>query len=172
MENKVIKVIKNRVSCRAYSDRKVSTAKAIQIAQAGEMAPSGMNRQIANILVVQSKKYVEKLRTLSLEIRGKDCYYGAKTFLIVHGPRDDRFTYQDCSCVLENMFIAAASLNINSCWINQTDELLSSPKGLKLKKALGIPEENMVVGTCILGYAAEGTKLEVKQRKEDFIRIL
>ena len=92
--------------------------------------------------------------------------------MIVHGPRDDRFTYQDCSCVLENMFIAAASLNINSCWINQTNELLSSPKGLKLKKALGIPEENMVVGTCILGYAAEGTKLEVKQRKEDFIKIL
>ena len=35
--------------------------------------------------------------------------------------------------------------------------------------ALKIPEENMVVGTCILGYPNEGVKLEVKPRKEDFI---
>ena len=172
MENKVIKTIKSRVSCRAYSEKKVSLKKAMMVAEAGKYAPSGMNRQIANIYVINSKRNVEKLRRLSLEIRNKDCMYGAKTIILVAGPRDDRFTFQDCSCVLENMFVAAHSLNLASCWINQFDEFFQTKNGLKVKKALGIPEDFMVVGSCALGYPAENAKLEVKNRKEDFIKVL
>ena len=172
MENKVLKTIKSRVSCRSYRDKKVSLKKAMMVAEAGKFAPSGMNRQIANIYVINSKRYVEKLRRLSFEIREKDCMYGAKTIILVAGPRDDRFTYQDCSCVLENMFVAAHSLNLGSCWINQFDEFFQTKNGLKVKKALGIPEDFMVVGSCALGYPAENAKLEVKNRKEDFIKVL
>lgn len=172
MENKVLKTIKSRVSCRSYSDKKVSLKKAMMVAEAGKFAPSGMNRQIANIYVINSKRYVEKLRRLSFEIREKDCMYGAKTIILVAGPRDDRFAYQDCSCVLENMFVAAHSLNLGSCWINQFDEFFQTKNGLKVKKALGIPEDFMVVGSCALGYPAENAKLEVKNRKEDFIKVL
>ena len=172
MENKVLKTIKSRVSCRSYSDKKVSLKKAMMVAEAGKFAPSGMNRQIANIYVINSKRYVEKLRRLSFEIREKDCMYGAKTIILVAGPREDRFTYQDCSCVLENMFVAAHSLNLGSCWINQFDEFFQTKNGLKVKKALGIPDDFMVVGSCALGYPAENAKLEVKNRKEDFIKVL
>jgi len=172
MENKVLKTIKSRVSCRSYSDKKVSLKKAMMVAEAGKFAPSGMNRQIANIYVINSKRKVEKLRRLSLEIRNKDCMYGAKTIILVAGPRDDRFTYQDCSCILENMFVAAHSLNLASCWINQFDEFFQTKNGLKVKKALGIPEDFMVVGSCILGYPAENAVLAVKDRKEDFIKVL
>ncbi len=172
MENKVIKTIKSRVSCRSYSDKKVSLKKAMMVAEAGKFAPSGMNRQIANIYVINSKRNVEKLRRLSLEIRNKDCMYGAKTIILVAGPRDDRFTYQDCSCILENMFVAAHSLNLASCWINQFDEFFQTKNGLKVKKALDIPEDFMVVGSCILGYPAENAVLAVKDRKEDFIKVL
>ena len=172
MENKVLKTIKSRVSCRSYSDKKVSLKKAMMVAEAGKFAPSGMNRQIANIYVINSKRNVEKLRRLSLEIRNKDCMYGAKTIILVAGPRDDRFTFQDCSCILENMFVAAHSLNLASCWINQFDEFFQTKNGLKVKKALGIPEDFMVVGSCILGYPAENAVLAVKERKEDFIKVL
>lgn len=172
MENKVLKTIKSRVSCRSYSDKKVSLKKAMMVAEAGKFAPSGMNRQIANIYVINSKRNVEKLRRLSLEIRNKDCMYGAKTIILVAGPRDDRFTYQDCSCILENMFVAAHSLNLASCWINQFDEFFQTKNGLKVKKALGIPEDFMIVGSCILGYPAEDAVLAVKDRKEDFIKVL
>ena len=118
MKNKTLDIIKNRVSCRSYSDKKVSLKKILEIAEAGKYAPSGMNRQIANIYVVNSKGKVEKLRNLSLDILGRDCMYGARTIVLVAGPREDRFTFQDCSCVLENMFIAAKALGVSSCWIN------------------------------------------------------
>lgn len=172
MGNRVIKTIKERVSCRAYSEKKVSLKKALEVAEAGKFAPSGMNRQIANIFLVNSKKYVERLRKLSEEQLGRDCMYGAKTILLVTGPRDDAFTFQDCSCVLENMFIAASALNIASCWINQFEKLFESKNGLKIKKQLGIPEDHRVVGSCILGYPKEGTALAVKERKVDFIKTL
>ena len=64
MENKVLKTIKSRVSCRSYSDKKVSLKKAMMVAEAGKFDPSGMNRQIANIYVINSKRNVEKLRRL------------------------------------------------------------------------------------------------------------
>ena len=172
MSNKVIDTIKNRVSCRQYSDKKVSLKKVLEIAEAGKYAPSAMNRQIANIYVVNSKRYVEKLRTLSIKTRERDCMYGAKTVILVAGPRDDRFTYQDCSCVLENMFVAANALKIASCWINQFEDLFSTKEGLKVKKSLGIPEEQCVVGACILGYPADGVLPNSKERKEDFIKVI
>lgn len=172
MENKVLKIIKSRVSCRAYNEKKVSLKKALEVAEAGKYAPSGKNRQIANIYVINSKRYIEKLRTLSLNELNRDCMYGAKTILIVGAPREDAFTDKDCSCILENMFVAAHALKIDSCWINQFDDLFNTKNGLKLKKALGIPEDYKIVGSCILGYAKDPESLQVKDRKEDFIKVL
>ena len=172
MENKMLKIIKTRVSCRAYSEKKVSFKKAMMIAEAGKYAPSGKNRQIANIYLVNSKRYVEKLRTLSVNELNRDCMYGAKTILLVAGPKDDPFTYQDCSCVLENMFIAAHALGISSCWINQFNNLFQTKNGLKIKKTLGIPDDAMIVGSCVLGYPQDGSSLSVKDKKEDFIKII
>ena len=172
MANKTIENIKNRVSCRSYSDKKVPIKKVMEIAEAGKFAPSAVNRQIANIYVVNSKRNVEKLRNLSLKIRGKDCMYGAKTIILVTGPKEDRFTYQDCSCILENMFVAAKALNIASCWINQFNDFFETNDGKKVKKSFGIPDDSIVVGSCILGYPSNGAQLSVKPRKEDFIKVL
>ena len=88
------------------------------------------------------------------------------------GPREDQFTLQDGSCILENMFLAAHALKIDSCWINQFDDLFQTADGLKVKKSLGIPEDFRVVGSCILGYAKDPDSLKVKDRKEDFIKVI
>ena len=171
MANKAIQAILTRVSCREYNEKKVSLGKLNQILEAGKYAPSGKFRQIANITCVRTKAKVERLRELLKEQFGRDCLYSANTVVLVHGPRDDVFTVQDCSCVLENIFVAANALKVQSCWINQFDELFSTPKGMKMKERLGIPTENRVVGAAILGYAKDPAKLVVKERKADFIFI-
>ena len=169
--NQAIKAILERRSTRAYEERKVPLSKLNQVLEAGKMAPSAMNRQIGNILAVRSKKLVERLRQASLEITGRDCFYGANTMIIVYGPRGDRFTKQDCSCILENMFVAATALKLQSCWINQVDDILSNEKEKRLRKSLGIPEEMEIVGTCIVGYAKDGIIPDPKARKDDFVVI-
>lgn len=170
MANKVIKTILERTSTRQYNNKKIPLSKVMQIAEAGKMAPSAMNRQIANILVVRSKRKVENLRNLAVKEMNRDVFYGASTMLLVHAPRDDKFCLQDCSLVLGNMFLAAEALKISSCWINQVDDLFATKEGTKLKKKFGIPEDNRVVGTCILGYS--DVHNEIKKRKEDFIKVI
>lgn len=91
MSKKVIDVIKSRVSCRAYSDKKVSIKKLEIILDAGKSAPSAMNRQIADITVVRKSSYVSKLRELSLKLSNRDAMYGAGTIILVHVPREDAF---------------------------------------------------------------------------------
>jgi len=172
MPNKTIEIIKNRVSCREYSDKKVPLKKVLEIAEAGKFAPSGKNRQICNIFLINSKRNMEKLRKLSIAHFGRDCMYGAKTIALVGGPREDFFTNLDGSCILENIFLAAAALKVASCWINQFDELFQTKEGSKIKKALGIPEDFRIVGSAVLGYPKDEKSLKIKNRKEDFVKIL
>lgn len=172
MQNKTIQVILDRVSCKSYSDKKVSVNKIKQIAECGKNAPSGMNRQICTITVVNTKRNVEKLRELSKEKLNRDCFYNAQTMILVHAPQDEKHCVTDSSCVLENMFIGATALKVGSCWINQVDELFNTPEGSKLKKKFNIPSDHKVVGTCVVGYPSEGYTPKAKPRKEDFIKYI
>ena len=167
--NKVIETILSRVSCKSYSDKKVPLSKVKQIVEAGKSAPSGMNRQICNILVLRNKNKVEKLRQASIKIFNRDRFYGASTICIVYGKRGEPLLIEDGSVILENMFIAATALKVDSCWINGVKDIIPFPE-TKLAKELGITEEYQVVGTCILGYKKEEPVR--KPRKEDFIRYL
>ena len=169
--NRTIQTILNRTSNMDFTDRKVPLSKLNLILEAGKMAPSAMNVQRCNILAVRTKKYVEKLRALGMGLRGRDCFYNANTLILVYGPRDDHFTVQDASCILENMFIASTALGIQSCWINQVDDMFELPEGIKVKKLLGLPDDARVVGTCVVGYSKDGKNPLPKPRKEDFVCI-
>lgn len=164
MNNKVIEIIKSRVSCREYTDKKVSIKKLQMILDAGKSAPSACNRQIADITAVKKASNIAKIRELSKRLMNRDVMYGASTIVLVHAPKEDAFCAQDCSCIIENMMVAATALKIDSCWINQFDELLGDNEGKKLRKSLGIPEDHRVVGSVALGYRKEGTEIAVKAK--------
>ena len=170
--NKTIELIKSRVSCRSYSDKKVPASKLNQILEAGKYAPSGRNRQCCNILVIKDKKLLKQISDALIAGSGRDCLYGAKTFCIVYGKKDEPLMVQDASCILENMFIAATALKIDSCWINQMEDMLSEPRNKKIKDKLGLTDEDRVVGSIILGYRKEGSNIPVKLRKEDFVKYI
>lgn len=164
MANKIIDVIKNRVSCREYTDKKVSLKKLQLILEAGKSAPSACNRQIADITAVRKSVYISKIKELSKRLMNRDVMYGANTVVLVHAPREDGFTAQDCSCIIENLMIAATALKIDCCWINQFDELLAASEAKKLRKSLGIPDDHRIVGSVALGYRKEGAIIPVKAK--------
>lgn len=164
MKNKVIDVIKSRVSCRDYTEKKVSLKKLEMILDAGKCAPSALNRQIADITVVRKSCYISKIRELAKSKANRDVMYGASTIIMVHAPKDDAFAIQDCSVIIENIMIAATALKIDSCWINQFDELLSLDEAKKLRKSLEIPSDHRIVGSVSLGYRKEGSEIPVKNK--------
>lgn len=69
----------------------------------------------------------------------------------------------DCACALENIFLAATSLGIGSCWINQIGQNCDDPDVRALLTVLGVPENHKVYGCAALG--CEPADAPVKEKK-------
>ena len=78
----------------------------------------------------------------------------------------------DCACAIENMFLAARSLGIGSCWINQLGTTCDDPEVRAYLTSLGVPENHKVYGCVALGYQEKGVSLKEKTVKEGTITIV
>lgn len=145
-------VIKNRYSCKNFSDKKVEAEKIKEILEAGQVAPTAKNYQEQRIYVVQSEKGLAKIDRVT------PCRYGAGTCIVVAFNTQNVFKYpgeqrdsgiEDATIVATHMLLAAANVGVDSCWINFFD-----PD--KLAKELGLPENEKILMILDLGYAAEG----------------
>ena len=145
-------VVKNRYSCKKYSDRQVEAEKLDAILAAGRLAPTAKNLQEQHIYVVQSAEGLAKIDAVT------PCRYGAPTVLVVAFDKNNVFTYpggkrdsgvEDATIVATHMILAAADEGVDSCWVNFFD-----PE--KLEAALGLPENEEILMVMDLGYAAEG----------------
>lgn len=170
--NETLKTIYDRRSCREFKDTLLDEKILQQILEAGTMAPSAMNRQSANILCLKDSKVVEDLRARIEEFMGKDAFYGAKIIAIVYSSKEAHCALQDGSCVLENMFLAATSLGVGSCWINCLHDYFATDEGNSFKKkVLGLKDDDLTVGACILGYPVH-ENIPMKEKKKNYIRII
>ncbi len=145
-------VVRNRYSCKKYSDRPVEREKLAAILEAGRLAPTAKNLQEQHIYVLQSPEALAKVDAAT------PCRYGAGTVLAVTFDRENVFTYpggkrdsgvEDAAIVATHMILAAADEGVDSCWLNFFD-----PD--KLAEALGLPENEEILMLMDLGYAAEG----------------
>ena len=145
-------VVRNRYSCKKYSERPVEPEKLSAILEAGRLAPTAKNLQEQHIYVLQSPEALAKVEAAT------PCRYGAGTVLAVAFDRENVFTYpggkrdsgvEDAAIVATHMILAAADEGVDSCWLNFLD-----PE--KLAAVLGLPENEEVLMVMDLGYAAEG----------------
>ena len=147
-------VIKNRYSCKKYSDRQVEADKLTAILNAGRLAPTAKNLQEQHVYVVRSAEALAKIDAVT------PCRYGAPMVLVVAYDSKNVFTYpggkrdsgtEDAAIVATHMILAAADEGVDSCWVNFLD-----PE--KLAEALGLPENEEVLMVMDLGYAAATTR--------------
>ena len=80
-------VVKNRYSCKKYSDRQVEAEKLDAILAAGRLAPTAKNLQEQHIYVVQSAEGLAKIDGVT------PCRYGAPTVLVVAFDKNNVFTF-------------------------------------------------------------------------------
>ena len=147
-------VIKNRYSCKQYSDKQISKEQLTAILEAGRLAPTANNLQEQHIYVAQTPQALAKIDGVT------PCRYGASTVLVVAFDRNNVFTYpgeqrdsgvEDASIVATHLMLAAAAVGIDSCWINFFDPAV-------LARDLGLPEQEEILMLLDLGYAAPGFK--------------
>ena len=158
MENDFIKLINTRRSCRKYKTQQVDDQLLEEVLKAGTYAPTGhgatLTKMNAKVMGVTS-----------------DPYYGAPTIVLVFTPDNYANAFQDGSCVLENMMLAAHALGLASCWINREHEMFMTDEGKELMKQWGLPDGLIGIGALSLGYADAEPK-EPKPRKEDYYRVI
>lgn len=145
-------VVKNRYSCKKYSDKQVESERLTAILEAGRLAPTAKNLQEQHIYVVQSEDVLAKIDKLT------PCRYGAPTVLVVAFDKNNLFTYpggkrnsgvEDATIVATHMILAAANEGVDSCWVNYFDPDIAAD-------LLGLPGNEEVLMLLDLGYAAEG----------------
>lgn len=157
--NPVIEAILQRRSVRAFSGKRIPDADLELIAKCAAYAPSALNRQKWHFTVLHSEKQINALAKVMRETLGLGdsyCFYGPDALIIASAPRDYSFAVQDCSCALENIFLAAHSLGIGSVWINQLSDAgaCDNREIRKVLDSFGFPKDDVAVGMASLGYPA------------------
>ena len=117
-------VVKNRYSCKKYSDKPVPEDKLNAVLEAGRLAPTAKNLQEQRIYVLRSAEALAKVDACT------PCRYGAGTVLAVAYDKDAVYSYpggkyfsgtEDAAIVATHMILAAADAGLDSCWLNRFD---------------------------------------------------
>lgn len=179
--NDIIENILTRRSIRAFKEYQISEEDLRTILVAGSFAPNGMGAQSWKFTAIQNataiKKVNEAIRQTLLSIpvmpethpyvvsliekandKNADFLYHAPTFIIVSNLKDNGNSMPDSALAIGNMMLAAHSLGIGSCWLNQLPGLTHMPLIHSLLTELDIPENHIVYGSVVMGYAAEESK--------------
>jgi nitroreductase len=168
--NETLKNIAERFSCRDYLDQAPSDEDLNLIAQAGIQAPSGMNRQGWQVVVVKNKELIsemesEGMKTLAsmpdqmmyqrIMSRGGKLFYNAPCMIILaikEGyPKGAELV--DCGILAQNIVLAATSLGINTVHCGFAQMSFAGEKAAYFKEKLRFPEGYECGMAILLGYA-------------------
>lgn len=178
--NEVIQNILTRRSIRVFKEEQISHSHLNRILEAARFAPSGLSSQSYHFTAVQNKEKIENLVSAikealldsSIEQLKKlagnpkfSPFYNAPTIVISAHDKKMPSGESSCAAALENMLLAAHSLNIGSCWIHTLATIGDNPKVRNVLIDLGIPKDYAVYGTAILGFNG-GNEPKAAPRKE------
>lgn len=186
MENQVLEVISKRRSIRKYKKEQISEEKLSLIIEAGRFAPSGGNNQTNHFIAIQNRETLQELKLMvekefaKMEIKedtyrslknsilaskkgGYDFTYNAPTLIVVANQKGYGNAMADCSVALENMMLAAVSLDIGSCWINQLHWLDDNKSIHAYMMKLGLTENETICGGLALGYSQMSDMVPLKR---------
>ena len=150
-----LNIINNRRSVRKYIERPVSDDLIEKIITAGTFAPSASNRQPWEFIIVTRTDLQEKIA----EACAQEWMRSAPVFIIVcinmkiasasYGERGEKlFGIQSTAAAIENIFLAAESLGLNTCWIGSFSEH-------KISILAQCPDYIRPCAVLTLGYGAE-----------------
>ncbi|MFZ2470807.1 MAG: nitroreductase family protein [Methanothrix sp.] len=147
----LMQAIRARRSIRDFQDRSVEEEKLLAVLEAGRLAPSARNLQDWRFIVVRDAATRQRLAEAA---RDQQFVGQAPVVIAACGTSDLVMTCGqpayaiDVAVALDHMTLAAASLNLGTCWIGAFYEE-------KVKEILGVPPEIRVVALLPLGYPAE-----------------
>ncbi|MDR1488063.1 MAG: nitroreductase family protein [Deltaproteobacteria bacterium] len=181
MENSVIKAILERRSVRSFKPDPVAQEEMELIIEAGLWAPSAINLQPTHIMVVVGQ---EKIAALNSQVKSASQeapfdryrsvvsnpkysinFNSAPLFFVVGTDREKSpCLVEDGTCVLLNILLAAHSLGLGGCWINQLGAISEEPSFRAYLTSLGFPTTHKIVGSAAIGHPSKTSHPAPKRR--------
>ena len=143
---------KSRRSVRRYRPDPVPEELIEQVLEAARWAPSGMNMQPWEFVVITDED-------LKRQVGRQAVFYGMRSQQVHEAPvviavcghhRRGPFVRDDCMFAGANLMLAATDLGLSTCWVGGFHE---EP----IKQILNVPNEVSIVGLVTLGYAQGDT---------------
>ncbi|MCC8089018.1 MAG: nitroreductase family protein [Rikenellaceae bacterium] len=161
-------VIANRVSVREYTEQKVAKEILETIVRAGMAAPSAMNKQPWQFIIVDDadilKAIGEKIPTSSMAQR-------APAGIVVCGDLSkagqgwlEEYWIQDCSAASQNILLAVTDLGLGGVW---TSIYPAEDRIKVIAEILSLPDHIIPLNIIPLGYPAGENKPKDKWSAEN-----
>lgn len=192
LQNDVLNCIQTRRSTRSFQDRQLEPAQLDALLQAAIWAPSGSNSQSWLFTAIQNPAALDRLNALVKEAfqrwvpdddypakkgakrasqqEGYHFFYHAPTLIIASNRPGYQNAMADCALALENLFLAAHSIGLGSCYINQLYWLRNDPEIRDFLFTLGIPKEHVICSSAAVGYI--GKQSAAPPRKDGTVNVV
>lgn len=165
-------LLRSRRSVRRYKGRPVDREQLLQFIDTARYAPSGMNAQPVNWLVVEGRERMLELAGLTANAlrrlpyflgfleaweRGEDVILrGAPNLVVAHAEAMGFDHTVDGAIALTYFELAAHAHGVGTCWAGLL--MRAAMDSAELKAALRIPEGHRVLGALMAGYPKYGFK--------------
>lgn len=168
----VLEAIQTRVSVRQFTGEKLSDEQIEKLLRAAMAAPSAMNKQPWQFVVITNEELLAKIGEQMPNSRCQNkpgcaivpCGNMSKT---LEGAARD-FWVDDLSAATENLLLAAHAMGLGACWtgVHPNMERVSD-----VQKLLGLDEQ--IVPLCIIPVGVPAEQPEVKQKfNEENVRYI
>jgi nitroreductase len=192
IRNEVLDSIRARRSTRQFQERQIEAEHLETLLEAATLAPSGGNNQSWLFTAVQNRDVLSRLNDLvregfqhwipdddypgklgakaAAQKEGYNFFHRAPTLIIASNRPNYENAMADCALALENIFLAAQSLELGSCYINQLHWLRNDPGVRDYLFELGVPKEHTICSAAAIGYIARESS--APPRREGTTRII
>ncbi|MDR3563233.1 MAG: nitroreductase family protein [Negativicutes bacterium] len=182
-DNEVLRAIKSRRSIRSYLPEQISQDELDAILEAGIFAATGVNLQPWHFTVIQKKEMIDDIsekarsvmkkspdpRIVEMVNRSDHLFYHAPTVILVSGKSEGYSALTDCSAAIQNMLVAAESLNIGSTWVGSISYFVTLDEEVK---KLNLPAGYKLFYAVCFGYKNPAVQVNVPPRNRDVFEFI
>jgi len=154
-----------RRSIRKYKYDIISQDYITELIKAGMYAPSAMNYQSWQFIVVDDREALKRINTETTA--HADMLMDASAAILVCGDltldKNINYNLMNCSAATENILLAARGLGLGSCWVGAWP-VIETVEGLR--KILGFPENIIPFSIIAIGHPDETVNADDRFKPE------
>ena len=147
-----IEAMRKRRSIRTYTTDPVDRATVEEIVDCARLAPTAMNDQPWEFVVITSKQALASIPPLL----GHAEFIASAAFCVLVLARPSTCAVEDCCAATENLLLAAEAHGLGACWVAGAPQ----PYAPAVARAFGAPADLALISIVSVGHPAESPAIE------------